>query len=352
MKYLKNKNQKKEKQKKTDKKNESGLAIIIVILITALMTTLVVNLSHSTFMTSKAIARVDHQLQSEYLLKSLLNFSRMLIKSDLTKEDTYDDVWIPFLKGESIPPELFGFNNNNFRITLQISPQNSLMPLLVNSKNWYESYKRLFESLGFEDDGEVDHTGYFNNQIFYPNEMVGNMVDLQDIDDKSFDDSDFPGIEDQLPEDYFPNTKIQKIQELTQVPGFSPKRMQTLSNYVTVVGNLPGSNTRKVNINFGNKKVLKSLHIDFTDSVLTELDEYKGDSGAFKSIGDLRKIPVMDNLFQNSSLASMLTVSSDYYTILAEVEYASEGSYFFQGLIGKNNYNKKKLPKIIRKEFF
>ena len=107
-------------------KQEKGIAIILVVFVVALASIMVINLTYSTFLSTRAIGMVERQLQAEYVLKSLVNFSLVLLQHDNNSSDSYqEDLWGVFKDNPRIPNEYLGLADNSAEIYLEIIPNNS-----------------------------------------------------------------------------------------------------------------------------------------------------------------------------------------------------------------------------------
>ena len=292
-------------------------------------------------------------LQAEYLLKSAVNIARVIIANDVSPEDAEQDIWGMFSQGMVVDPALLGITEPNIRVSLEIRPEGAKIPVRAlvpvagrePDKRWRGVFVRLFQSLGFDDDEEKDHTGFFNDRFFNSEEMVAALVDYMDKDEKDYAPDDFvPGIESQLPKGYFPNTRMRRVGELATIPGFTPARVQRLIPFLTVFDN------NRININLAPALVLKSLHEDITDDQVQEIISFrKGDQGPFTEPGwssDLSDI-LGEDIFR--SIFSFTGIQSNWFQILAKVDY-STSVYFMRAYLSKSGNGE--LPKIRSVELF
>ena len=235
---------------------------------------------------------IKHQLQSEYILKSLINYAAELIHKDsFPKVDCLKETWGPFADGLELPDEVASYLGINpeeeVRVALQITPLNGRLAInnVWDSTNsnlkdrFQEIFLRLFKNLGFDDDDEIDHTGLFPNTKFRSAEMLGNLIDYLDLNEESFSGTvsgeTVKGIEGDLPEKFkFPHEeknskngiyRINSIEDLTRIPGFTPNRIKALADLINF------QNNNYVNVNIAQEQVLMALHDDL-------------DSGAAESI--------------------------------------------------------------------
>ena len=312
---------------------DSGVALILVIFVVALATILVVNLTYSSYLGGRLNKSAERSLQAEYLLKSALNLARLLIQSDPTPEDSINDPWATFKDGVAIPSTLLGITEPNLRIELEIRPENTklslrpLRPTLSPNPKTRDIFLRLFRSLGFDTDKELDQTGLVREKEFDSPRMVANLIDYMDDGSESLDDGDFQGVETQFgTKEVFPNKELSRLGELSGIPGFTPLRVQKLLPFITTARD---SGTQ-VNINFAPREVLKALSSSISDGQVDSIIQFRdGPDGPFKSGGNLPG--QIENAVNDATLASeissLVTDRGDLYQVIAKVDY--ETSVFF-----------------------
>lgn len=329
---------------------QSGVALPLTIVIIALATTIVVSVTYSTYMSGRLNASLEQGLRGEYYVKSALNLARVLIRADITDEDSPKDPWYIFKSGLTIPTELLGIEEKNVKVDLEISPLGAKIPLrcLVPTTNsppapqWLDAFKRLFDSLGFNDDEEVDQTGRFENRVFKPNEMVANLVDYMDRDSTSLDVSNYPGVESDLPNGVFKNTDVSRETELASIPGFTPARLQKLLKYVSVA---PGCT---VNINSAPAEVLNALHFEITPSQIDEIKKFRtSESGPFREVSQLEQY-LSQASFQ--AIRPYLEVRSSRFVVIAKAEFLANVTFLKAGL--DTQRERGSLPRITSLELF
>ena len=341
--------------KEKSRKNSRGLALILVIFVVALASTIVVNLAYNTMISARSNAMTVKSLQAEYILKSAINVARVLIKNDDTREDTGQDLWAKFKNGVEIPVQLLGINVPNIKIWLEIRPEESKLPLrsllpTLGGKpdvRWRGILSRLFESLGFNDDEEKDHTKIYDDRVFTSDELVAILIDYMDRDQDSYDSGDFAsGIEGdpRIPKGKFPNTRIRRIGELSTIPGFTPARLRKLLPFITTFGN------SRININLAPKQVIRALHEDLDDSQIDQIIEFRdSEDGPFTPQN--RKEELSDIIGEDiyNEISSIISVESRWFQILSKVDYGTS-SYFMRAYIYESEAGE--LPVIRSVELF
>jgi general secretion pathway protein K len=317
--------------------NQSGLALLLVMFLVALASILVINLTYSTYLGSRLSNSIEKSVQAEYLLKSALNYARVLIKADETEEDSNKDEWGKFANGVSIPAEYLDIPVKNVNIELEIRPEGakmnikSIVPRTLNGQpdtRWRGVLERLFQQLGFDNDGEVPGPGQYEDMTFGTKELVANFIDYVDEDRDSYDSDGFRGIENE--NSGFPNTQISRIGEISAIPGFTAARMQKLMPFLTTQDNL------RININLAAKILIQSLHPDIDANQVDQIISFRNsEEGPFQNISKLQEF-VSSDVFDQ--IQSLITVQSNRFQVLAKVDFGTSTSYLraFVSKVGRN----------------
>lgn len=332
--------------------SERGVALILVIFIVALCTIIVSELARTTYLSARSNIAVEHSLQAEYLLKSAVNISRLLIKAGKNGVGAVFSPQDPagkFADGLPIPPELLGLSEPNIKLELEIRPEESKIPineLVISGEQrgllWRPVLVNLFTSLGFDrDQKQVDQSGLFPGKVFNAQEMVANVIDYIDPDKVAYERADFAkGVEDKIPEDYFPNRRIERMDELAAIPGFTPKRLQLMRPFVTTLGN-------QVNVNFAPREVLRALSSNITDAQIDAIiARQRSKDGPFNSLSEFGEM-VDASVF--SEVQNLLTLTSRFSQVIAKVDYGTS-TYFVRAYL--EPYQGKELPRVKSVEFF
>lgn len=334
--------------------SEAGVALFLVVAVIALTSIVVLNLTYTTTLENRSNRSVEQALQAEYLLKSALNLARTLIHFDQTpnidgKQDIWADGILPFTSGATIPNQLLGVTDPGVRIQMMIQPVDSKIPIQHPGGVFRDVLQRLFDELGFDNDGEVDHTGLMPGKILDSKEMVAALIDYIDNETPpvSYNKDGYQGIESQLG-DKSPcrnDGKIRRVGELTVIPGYTPARMQLISKYTRVRG------SQKININLAPEIVLRVLDPDLTEPEIESILAYRETN----SFGD-QYAQLADDLKANTSvsqsnqtkLVNFLDMNSSYFYVIAKVEYSSS-AFFMIAYVTQGTASE--LPKVDSIEF-
>ncbi|RIL12544.1 MAG: hypothetical protein DCC75_00280 [Proteobacteria bacterium] len=330
------------------RRSQSGVALLLVVFLVALASVLVLDLAYSTFLGGRLSASAERQLQAEYLLKSALNISRVLLREDKTIEDSPKDDWGIFKDGLAVPAEWLGLTQPNIQVQLEIRPEDTKFPLrqLVPSGSapntkWVSSLYRLFQQMDFDNDKEADPSGPFKGKHFESRELIGNLLDYMDYDKESYSDGTYSGLEGQLPDGTFPNLPIQRVGELSVIPGFTAERIRRLYPFITA------RTTNSINLNFAPKAVLKALHADLSDASIDEIASFRdSEDGPFTQAqwtSQIANFVSSDILDGPDGIRIMLSPASRQFQVISKIDYGTS-TYFMQALIEKGS--PRELPKI------
>lgn len=340
--------------------SSSGVALILVIFIVALATIIVVNLTYSTFLSAELQTNSERALKAEYLLKSAVNFGRVLLQTDSSPDDyahpdpTRGDVWGPFFFGIGLPAHFLDIDEPNVQVFLELRPEEAKAPLraLVPSsrgqpdRKWRDAFVRLFRELGFDADEQKDHTGLLKGRVLNSEQLVAALIDYVDGDTDSYEEPGFArGIESELPKGTFPNRQFRRFSELAAIPGFTPARRQKLEPLITTVGN------NKVNINVAPAVVLAALHESIGAEGASQIVAYRdSEDGPFTHpnwTSDLGNNIIGTSVM--AEISSMVNIESRYFQAIAKVDYGTS-TYFMRAFLAE--LGEDELPRIQSVELF
>lgn len=329
----------------------------MVIIVVALISVLVVAISQSTFIQMRINGAAMRRIKAEYVLKSAINFARVLLRDDPTVYDDPTDPWYPFREGRQVDGSLIGINEPNVAVHLQISSEGGRFPvrllisgLGVPDPKWRDVLARLFENLGFTNDkNEIQQSGPFKGRYFASQEMVANLIDYMDDDNDSYNDANFArGIESQLDTaDRFRNTRIESLDELAAVPGFTPNRLRRIIPLLTTTS----GNT--ININSASRELLKALNPSITDDMVNQIETFRSDpssGGPFTPSNFGPQLNAILGTTVGPAVQPLVNVSNSRYEILAKVDYGTS-SFMARALVNTSG-NVGRLPTVTDMELY
>jgi type II secretory pathway component PulK len=345
-------------------KQSKGVALLLALFAVTLASALSIFIGNKTYFQSKLHIQSLQRIKAEYLLKSALNVARVLVSQQTAtiSADPPRDTWGQFTQGVTLPAQFLGVTEPNLSLGLEISPENGKLSLatikyspgssasvLNIDRRWRKIFADLFRVLGFDNDGQADLTGKFRGKVFKSNELVANLIDYVDADGESFpSDEGIPqGIESSLPKGFFPNKPISQISELSNIPGFTAKRIEILTPFVTV----EKEQSDRININATTPQVLLALYPDANINSIQQVITYvRGPEGPINKTTIDRELPKFINY---NAANSILTDTSKKIQVIARVQFGAT-RYFLRAIIDKENNasTSSSLPTVSRIEFF
>lgn len=323
-------------------KDSKGIALIVVIFIITIITIVVYSQAKSSYIGSRLIKTSEQQLQSEFLLKSSLNFARALIAADKgLKDPPKDKLWGMFNEAREVSLLDLGISVNNAILTLEIRADDGKLPIRAlkssgtgtstTGNKWEKYFKNLFTNLGFNDDKQQIKSGKFKGKFFNSGQLIANLIDYMDEDNESFKGSpeiNEKGIEGDL-EDKFPNTIPEKINELFQIPGFTDKRINALASHVSFSPNLG-----KINVNFATVETILALDPTSDRAKIEELVNLIATDGSMDQATFQSTAPQYIKEF--TKISSDINVGTKYFQVIAKVQYG-DSRYFLRAFLERNS---------------
>lgn len=322
---------------------ERGIALLMVVFIIILAGAIVMSISDSTYVAMRLNTAAERRVQAEYILKSAINFARVLIQDDIdpNQDDPLKDKWFRFQDGAQVPGALLGIQTPNVSVHLEIAPEGGKLPLrqMLNATNstvnvlWRGTLTRLFQVLDFDNDvKEVALVGPFTGRHFKAEELVANLIDYMDADTDSYSASSFAqGIEGSLPKDEpFKNQSIDSLGELSSIPGFTPNRLRLLIPLLTTSG------TNNININSARSQLLRALDPQISETIANNMISFRSDPAAG---GPFTMNQRRDQLVSivgpaADSFLQQVNTSSSKFQVIAKVDYITS-TFMARAMIGR-----------------
>ena len=336
---------------------QGGIALLVVLFVVALASVVVIDLSFSTFIQSRAVGMIERQLQAEYILKSLVNFSVALLGQDADqKTDSFKEPWGIFRDCLQVPASIsaaFGVTDPAIKIYLEIAPDNMKIPLHYitpvrpgsgSATSWHEPLGKLFEGLDFDElahkvavqDGE-------SRSLSDSKQLVSNLYDYLDSDSEShspgpgFPDGVEPPSEDQTSTQATAPLRITRVEQLAEVLGFTAKHIQIAKPYLTVSGD------GQINVNVASARILKTLP-QLAEYVEKIIEAREGEDGPFSSVSDLSRADVPSDV--QNVVSPFLRPNSNSFEVIAKVEYGNQASYFLSAQLARFGASLNETPSI------
>jgi len=351
---------------KSSRRESSGIALILVMLVIAITSGLTFYLGSSVYFSARIHRSFIQRVQAEFLLKSALNVARLLASQSNGSADPPKNTWGPLVQGVELPGELLGVDQPNVIVGLEMTSLDSklsLKNLYDQSKGiegnpghdlflkWRDSFARLFQSLGFDNDNEVVTKGPAKGTFFNSQALVANLIDYMDNDEESYrgEGSFANGIESSLPKGTFANKQvISSMSELESIPGFTANRIKKLWPYVTT------ADVGTANINLISSKVLMAIAPDLNEAKAAEIIAFaRGPEGPYETFNMASLLsPYFDDF---NEVSKMLTTRSSHLQVVSKVKYGTS-RYFLRATIEKSNVGvageESELPDVTKLELF
>lgn len=338
---------------------DSGIALLLVIFTLTLLSIMAIALTQSTYIGSNLHRSYVDRFRAELLLRSAVNVALEIIAQDPRTSDPPKNSWGPFIPGRTVPADLLGIPDPRLQIGLEITSENSKIPLRMivpspgntRDREWRDIVARLFTLLQFDQDGEPDQTALFGDKSFTSKEMVANLIDYLDDDKTSFRDDTYTGIEAELPEGYFPEKAVREftLGDLVAIPGFTPTRLKALGPFVT-----PLDGIRSVNINLAAPVVLQALDPDLNEDAAREINTFaqspEGPFGPYNPAGQ-NLLSVKFTNYPALQSGNIVTTDSSILQVIAKIQFGDR-RFFARSRVERQPRGSPDGPKLLSREFF
>ena len=295
------------------------------------------------------VGNVSRQLQSEYILKSLVNFSSVLLQNDPSPEDSFYDIWAIFNLVPRIPPEYLGIMDQSAEVSMEILPLNSgininkLRDVSTSNTRVHDGLQKLMENLGFDSNlSEEDQFGPKAGLIVTSHELVANLVDWQDSGTDALNKHPYLGFEDQVKDQFNTEKSFDSIEETASVPGMTQNRLNAIAPYIYTFNK--GSGEFNVNINTAPKQVILASNDGVSEQYAEDLISQRNSLGA-----SLTKAEIDDLNSQGNELLKA-TLESDLFLVQAEVKYGLQRPFLVRAIIKQGSTNSP--SKILEANYF
>jgi len=215
---------------------------------------------------------------SYIILNNAITFLEGLLTFDKTREVNYNlDPWISFLEPTELNDEsLIGKLPTGCKLFAQIVPADgkfsltNLVPIALGVVERAPVLIRLFQSLGFDSDGEYWVSSKGEKFFFNSCETVANLIDFMDADSEPIKLDECQGFESPNNIDLFHNFRPEREEELLLVPGFTFDRLIRALPFVKVV-----NPTISVDINSASLEILRAIEPNSTSFDLDSIMSFR-----------------------------------------------------------------------------
>ena len=319
--------------------DESGVALVLTVFVISLATILVVEFANTAHFDQRISRHYSESVQGDYILKSGLNFARILLElpkiDPSVNADWLNEPWNAVASSPALPIEGFvgeprlGIYDEDGKI--DINGINGLSaggnPTGANAGTpgatgaglpadrglfWKNALKEIFELNGFVRESYKENEFRTRGHIALDADVQ--VAAIQDWIDRDTDAYSFPGftgsgIESSSNQKMFYNRTLRSLSELLLVPGFTRERLERVARFIRVSPR--GSGTPRVNVNTAPPEVLQALGLDSA-----EVSDIVEKRLQFAYTPELVNVLVQGN----DQLANRLKTTSNEFSVLAKVE--------------------------------
>ena len=300
---------------------EKGMVLLLVLVVVAMLTALLSEFAFSSLVDLRLAETYRDSTRAYYLARGGVRAAQMIIGEDSNSFDARTEMWGA---GVANFPIGGGF------ISLTIEDLDGLLainPLVVGNnpqavqKN---RFLRLFENLGVEE----------------PQNLVAALIDWLDSDNEVYGQEGATGAESSYylgldPPYQARNGRMESIEELALVKGFTPEVISRVQEFVTLYGSM------QVNCNTAPADVVATLYIDDDQPVVLEDAQTVVSARNTKPFAGAEEfkvaLPELATLFPTSEeLNYSLKYTSDYYRIRSQA-WVNDGTRSVTAVVRKSN---------------
>jgi general secretion pathway protein K len=259
-------------------KNEKGFALVITLLITALLLALTAEFASEVFVDTSSRHSFVAGQQASLLSESGITGGVKLLQLSLTAQNytSLNDQWAKPLKiSDERGDLLLSIEEESGKLNLNsVSPPNGEFESI-----YYAAVaRRLFKKLNLGLD------------------LIDALADWIDINDYPHPGGAETTYYSALKPPYSSkNGRLDTVEELALVKGFSGKPLESLRSFVTVYQDIPNSPASPININTASKEIIMALDDRISDSLADRVMEYRK-STPIKSAPELLKVPGFETI--------------------------------------------------------
>lgn len=291
--------------------NQRGTVLLLVLIVVALLSALLTDWAFSTLVDMRLTETFRDSNRAYYLARGGVEVGRQLLSIDNNLYDAPTEMW-----GVGVPSYPV---SDDATVSITLVDEDSrfnLNQLVDGAGNAHvvnrERFRRLLSSLDISD----------------PVALSDALIDWIDIGDVSSPS----GVENSWYQSLTPpmtckNDKLDTVDELLLVKGFTPEIVQKLTPHVTVAG------VSKLNVNTASKELLLVWHKDLTPSGIEQLLTARQDK-PFKTLAEVQAaidVTNYGNLVEQGDIA----VTSQFYRITS-VAQVNDGVRTVEALIKKD----------------
>jgi len=276
---------------KTTLRQEKGMVLLMVLVVIALLASLTIEFAFSTLVDMRLVETFRDSTRAYYLAKGGVRVGQMILQDDTNGYDAESELW-----GQGIESYPVGQGFVSVRIE-DLGGRLDINRLVTAQGNidvvFKERFLRLFEDLGFD----------------RPEALVDALIDWIDVDDEPEPEGAENEYYVRLDSPYrCKNGRLDTLEELTMVRGFTAEIFRRLAPYLTVDGG------DKINVNTATIEVLIALAEEMDLTAAEAIVAFR-ESAPIVEVEELKDLPGLGELYW--AINSHLRVTSPVYLIRA-----------------------------------
>jgi len=274
-------------------RSERGFALVITLVVSALLVAVTVEFIHEVVVDTTLRQNYADAQQASLLAESGVNGAIEKLKFDLAKHSSYCSLLDDWAK------------------PIQLEDEKGSISVTIED----ESGKLYLNTMSAGDTFASDVCVRLLNELNLPIDLRDTLVDWTDNNTSpERAGAETPYYKTLHPPYAAKDDKLDTVEELGMVKGFTPKVIETLRPFVTVYPNQPVALTATININTASRELIKALDAKITNAQVDTFLNYRKTT-PIKATGEL------ENFFGSAiaiPLYTNTTVLGNVYRIVAQ----------------------------------
>lgn len=275
-------------------KDTRGFALVLTLIITALLVALLVEFVNDVYVDTASRHNFVAAQQASILAESGVAGGIKMLQLSLANQSysSLSDYWAkPLLLEEEKGDLQINITEENGKLSLN----HITLPTTIDEV-YYGMMFRLLKELGLEATPLCEALADWIDENDYPHPAGAESAWYKTLNPP-----------------YQPrNARLETVEELGLVKGFSGTPLQKLRPFVTVYAETPTAPAAPININTAPLEVLVALHEQMNEDLAKRIIEYRKVT-PFKNTGELSKVAGMESI--SSELQTRITTKGNVYRI-------------------------------------
>jgi len=272
------------------------MALVLTILVVSLLTIIVFDIFHESWIQTILAAGYRDDTKSFYAARSGQEAAKLILIEDARspiRRDTLTEEWA--------------------QSTIPLPIDNEYAWIEIKDESGKINLNSLTTSRGFPNDRWIKIFTRLLRRLELNEGIADSLVDWMDKDSEPRADGAEDGYYSSLKTPYrAKNAKLDSVDELLRVKGFTPKIMDKLREYISIWGE------GKINVNTASGMVLWSLDDDMTGEMVKGILRVRLDT-PFGKREDIKRIPGLGEIYPKIALS--IDVKSDIFSVKSSASF-------------------------------